>query len=156
MYPKADIPVVELSLNALKPLDYHINLGAMLAPMREEGVLILGSGNVVHNLGEVQRDRPDHGESWAKRFDDAVAEQMAGDPGNIGRVTDHPNFRRAVPTPEHFLPLAYVAGLAATDECSSKALLRGYSMRSEEHTSELQSLMRTSYAVVCLKKKKTQ
>src|SRR3546814_13548610 len=99
----------------------------MLEPMREEGVLILGSGNVVHNLGEVQRDRPDHGESWAKRFDDAVAEQMAGDPGNIGRVTDHPNFRRAVPTPEHFLPLAYVAGLAATDECSSKALLRGYS-----------------------------
>src|SRR3546814_12499193 len=55
---------------------------------------------------------------------------MAGDPGNIGRVTDHPNFRRAVPTPEHFLPLAYVAGLAATDECSSKALLRGYSMGS--------------------------
>src|SRR3546814_5096657 len=100
MYPKADIPVVELSLNALKPLDYHINLGAMLAPMREEGVLILGSGNVVHNLGEVKRDRPDHGESWAKRCDDAVAEQMAGDPGNIGRVTDHTNFRRAVPRSE--------------------------------------------------------
>src|SRR3546814_13343139 len=109
MYPKADIPVVELSINALKPLDYHINLGAMLAPMREEGVLILGSGNVVPNLGEVQRDRPDPGESWAKRFEDAVAEQMAGDPVNIGRVPDNTNFRRAVPPPGHFLPMPYVA-----------------------------------------------
>src|SRR3546814_16525552 len=81
MYPKADIPVVELSLNALKPLDYHINLGAMLAPMREEGVLILGRGNVVHNMGEVQRDRPDHGESWEKRYEAAGAEQGEGDRG---------------------------------------------------------------------------
>src|SRR3546814_9601090 len=77
MYPKADIPVVELSLNALKPLDYHINLGAMLAPMREEGVLILGSGNVVYNMGEDQRDRTDQGESWARRFDASGRENVS-------------------------------------------------------------------------------
>src|SRR3954447_25789868 len=64
-FPEADIPVVQLSANALKPFDYHLELGAKLAPLREDGVLVIGSGNVVHNLGGVSRALPDAGFDWA-------------------------------------------------------------------------------------------
>ena len=77
VFPEADIPVVQLSINALKPLDYHVDLGRRLAPLRERGVMIIGSGNVVHNLGRVQWDNPDGAFDWAERFDDSVVEQLA-------------------------------------------------------------------------------
>jgi 4,5-DOPA dioxygenase extradiol len=67
-FPDASIPVVQLSINAEKPLDYHLDLGARLAALRETGVLVLGSGNVVHNLGGVAWDKPDVGFDWAQRF----------------------------------------------------------------------------------------
>src|ERR1051326_4185051 len=71
LYPRADIPVVQLSINALKPLDYHVELGAKLAGLRERGIMVLASGNVVHNLRLIEWDRPDDGRDWARRFDDA-------------------------------------------------------------------------------------
>jgi 4,5-DOPA dioxygenase extradiol len=129
LYPAADIPVVQLSINALKPLQYHLDLAARLAPLRDSGILILGSGNVVHNLRQVQWNRPDAAFDWAERFDDAVAEQLGDDPAGILKVTAHPDFRLAVPTPDHFIPLLYLAGLAA-DERGLRTLLRGYALGS--------------------------
>lgn len=129
LFPEADVPVVQLSLNALKPLDYHVDLGARLAPLREKGILIVSSGNVVHNLGRINWHDPDGGTDWARHFDDATAEQMVRDPANILRLTAHPDYALAVPTPDHFIPLLYTAGLAAAGE-GAKPLLRGYAMGS--------------------------
>jgi 4,5-DOPA dioxygenase extradiol len=130
MYPDADVPVVQLSINALKPLGYHLELGARLAPLRERGIMILGSGNVVHNLGRIDWNDPDGGTAWARRFDDAVARRMAEAPGDILEVAEHGDFRLAVPTPDHFIPLLYIAGLAAAEGKPADPLLRGYSMGS--------------------------
>ena len=130
LYPQAEIPVVQLSINALKPLDFHVDLGKRLAPLRERGVMILGSGNVVHNLGRIKWSSPDEGFDWAERFDDAVVEQLASDPAGILKVTEHPDYPLAVPTPDHFIPLLYIAGLAAASEEAMEPLVRGYAMGS--------------------------
>lgn len=114
LYPAADIPVVQLSLNALRPLDYHLELGSALAEMRKRGVLILASGNVVHNLGELDRRDPG-GKPWAHRFDDAATDLMAQQPGDVLKLAEHPDFNAAVPTPDHFIPLLYLSALAAKD-----------------------------------------
>ena len=114
-FPDADVPVVQLSIDASKPLDYHVDLGAALAPLRDEGVLIVGSGNVVHNLPAIDCRRwAETGFDWAHRFDDAARELMTSAPGEDRRRSrEHPDYRHAVPTPDHFLPLLYIAGLAA-------------------------------------------
>lgn len=130
LWPEADVPVVQLSINALKPLDYHVELGAKLAPLRDRGVLIVGSGNVVHNLRRVQWNEPDIAFDWAERFDDAVVEQLISDPGAILRITEHADYELAVPTPDHFIPLLYVAGLAGASNVQMKPLVRGYAMGS--------------------------
>ncbi|WP_442594478.1 4,5-DOPA dioxygenase extradiol [Parapusillimonas sp. JC17] len=130
LYPDADIPVLQLSINALKPLDYHLELAASLHALRERGVMIVASGNVVHNLQKIQWRQRDFAYDWAKRFDDAVVQQLAQQPEDILRICDHPDYDLAVPTPDHFIPLLYVAGLAAADGTKPEALVRGYSMGS--------------------------
>lgn len=130
LYPDADVPVVQLSLNATRPLEYHLDLSRRLAPLRNRGVLIIASGNVVHNLRVLRWNEPNLGFPWAQRFDDAVAEQLARDPEDILRLTEHPNFAASVPTSEHFVPLLYTAGLASADNDVLEPLVRGYSMGS--------------------------
>lgn len=130
VYPEADIPVVQLSINALKPLDYHVELGRELAPLRDSGILIIGSGNVVHNLRRVQWDKPDSAFDWAERFDDSTQQQLASDPGGILKLTEHADYGLAVPTPDHFIPLLYIAGIAAESGETMEPFLKGYAMGS--------------------------
>ena len=130
LYPEADVPVVQLSINALKPIDYHVELARRLAPLRERGILILGSGNVVHNLRRIEWNRPDAAFDWAERFDDSVVEQLRRNPADILKVTEHADYALAVPTPDHFIPMLYLAGLAAESGARVEALVRGYAMGS--------------------------
>ena len=130
LYPKAEVPVVQLSINALRPLDYHLELAAALAPLRDRGIMIVGSGNVVHNLRRVQWGQPDSAFDWAERFDDAVVDQLTTAPGGILEVAGHPDFALAVPTPDHFIPLLYLAGLASAAGEAAEPLVRGYALGS--------------------------
>lgn len=134
-FPSADIPVVQLAINAEQPLDYHVQLGAALAPLRDRGVMVVASGNVVHNLRRIDWSRPDHGDDWARSFDEAAREIMTTDPGSILRLSEHPAFSLAVPTPDHFIPLLYLAGLAAAAGKAAEVLIDGYAMGSLSMTS---------------------
>lgn len=125
-FPNADIPVVQLSINAERPLEYHFELGAKLAPLRQRGILIVASGNVVHNLRRIDWSQPDGGLDWAHRFDDAVREHMTTSPAEVLSLRDHTDFPVAVPTPDHFLPLVYLAGLAEAGGSTTDVLVDGY------------------------------
>ena len=126
LFPDADIPVLQLSLNAAKELDYHLDLAARLAPLRRRGVLIVASGNVVHNLRRLDMRKPDAATDWARRFDDAAREVMTTAPGNVLSLRGHADYAMAVPTPDHFLPLLYVAALADQAGKPTSVLVDGY------------------------------
>jgi 4,5-DOPA dioxygenase extradiol len=98
-------------------------------------VLILGSGNVVHNLGRIRWDQPDTGFDWAHSFDRAAVELMTSAPDDIVALRDHDAFELAVPTPDHFIPLLYLAGLASAAGRPSDVLVDGYAMGSLSMTS---------------------
>lgn len=112
MYPEADIPVVPLSLSSLQPGAWHYDLARQLDPLRDEGVLVVGSGNIVHNL-RYWRMGQDEPLDWAQRFDEDIAARIAEGhhEGMMGYETLGPDALLAVPTPEHYLPLLYVLGL---------------------------------------------
>jgi len=125
-FPDADVPVVQLSIDGTKPLDYHLDLAARLAPLRARGILIVGSGNIVHNLRRVDWRQPDVGFDWARRFDDAAREVITDTPGNVLALQAHPDFPAAVPTPDHFIPALYLAALADVAGERPAVLVDGY------------------------------
>ncbi len=113
VYPKADIPVVQLSIDSTQPPAFHYELGTRLAPLRDEGILIAGFGNVVHNLGKLNWKEDAPALDWAERFGGAVrghVEKREHAPlvNYEGMGTDA---QLAIPTPEHYLPLLYILGL---------------------------------------------
>jgi 4,5-DOPA dioxygenase extradiol len=148
-FPDADIPVVQLSINAFRDFDYHLELGAKLAPLRERGVLVVSSGNVVHNLGGMNRALVDEGYDWAERFDQDAKAVMLDQPADAARLDGHRDFVHAVPTPDHFLPLLYFSGLAAAAGTGTDVLVDGYaygSLSMTAYTLGLQCTVGTSAA----------
>lgn len=125
-FPQADIPVVQLSIHALRDFDSHFELGAQLAPLRERGVLIVGSGNVVHNLRALNWKQPEAGFDWARRFDEAARAALTERPEAVPALRDHRDYDRAAPTPDHFIPLLYIAGLAGAAGRPLDLLADGY------------------------------
>lgn len=113
IYPDADIPVVQLSIDWTKPPEFHYKIGKMLAPLREEGILIIGSGNLVHNLHAYSWSRhPVEPFDWAVRFEKKVKELLldANDNPLINYITLGKDAVLSIPTPDHYLPLLYVIG----------------------------------------------
>jgi 4,5-DOPA dioxygenase extradiol len=114
MYPEADIPVIQLSLNYNHPLPLHFRIGEELSSLREEGVLIIGSGNLVHNLMMLQRNGEPY--PWALDFDRTVKDRiLKRDYGSLVSLSALGDVDLAHPSTEHYLPLLYVLGAAGTD-----------------------------------------
>ena len=121
MYPNANIPVLQLSIDYSKGPQYHYDLAKDLYSLRKKGVLILGSGNMVHNLRLVAWDRlaePEFGFDWAYELNDKF-KQLISDGNhqaliNFGSIS--PDISKAIPTSEHYLPLLYTLGLQGKNE----------------------------------------
>lgn len=117
MYPAADIPVCQLSINLDLSFEEAAEIGSLLAPLREQGVLILGSGNVVHNLRMVNFEKED-GYEWAWRFDGYIAEAVKQ--RNFKAISTFPGMeqeaRLAIPTFEHYVPLLYAMGASTPED----------------------------------------
>lgn len=118
IYPAADIPVFQLSIDYKKPAEYHYGLAKELAPLREEGVLILCSGNIVHNLREADFANMDAKPfSWAEEADAALKDCLCRK--KTDSLIDYhslPHSRLAIPTNDHYLPLLYFIALQQADE----------------------------------------
>ncbi|HNE30537.1 MAG TPA: class III extradiol ring-cleavage dioxygenase, partial [Saprospiraceae bacterium] len=120
-YPKADVPVIQMSLDYSQPAQYHYELARELAALRRKGVLIVGSGNMVHNLGLVAWDKlndSDFGYDWAIEASNKMKSSiLSGDHQPlINFQAQGKAFNLAIPTPEHFLPLLYTLALQEKDE----------------------------------------
>ena len=117
MYPNANIPIVQLSIDKTKPFEYHYELGQQISFLREQGVLIMGSGNIVHNLKKIswQEDAPIHG--WALEFDQWVKKraQERDFESLVKKAANTKAGQLSIPTPEHYLPLLYVLGAGGKD-----------------------------------------
>jgi 4,5-DOPA dioxygenase extradiol len=127
-YPQADVPVVQLSLQTGRDGRHHLRVGRALRPLRDEGVLILGSGSAVHNLRELMRGSHAPIADWAREFDDWLAACVAA--GDLAALADYrrlaPQAPRAHPSEEHYLPILVAAGAAEGEPTA--ALYRAIAM----------------------------
>jgi 4,5-DOPA dioxygenase extradiol len=119
VYPKADVPVIQLSIDETQPPAFHYEIGRRLAPLRDEGVLLVGSGNLVHNLHAYAWGRHIiEPFEWATRFEQRAREAMSN--GDDKLIVDYEAFGRdavlSVPTPDHYLPLLYILGARNSGE----------------------------------------
>ena len=121
MYPAASIPVLQLSIDYSKPAQYHYDLAKDLKRLRKRGVLIIGSGNIIHNLRLIDwqnMDKPNHGFDWAHEFNEAFMQNLYShnhrDLINFSSLGATANL--AIPTPDHYLPLIYTLGLSNHNE----------------------------------------
>lgn len=126
MYPLADVPVVQLKIDASQSLEFHFELGNRLAPLRGEGVLILGSGNLVHNLRAYSWNRPDaDAYDWATRFERRIVNSI--DDRRFSELLLLESMGRdaalAVPSPDHYLPLLYTLGSVQSNDQLSWPIL---------------------------------
>jgi 4,5-DOPA dioxygenase extradiol len=116
MYPNADIPVIQLSIDYNKPAQYHYDLAKQLASLRKKGVLIIGSGNMVHNLGMIAWDKikePEYGFDWAIEMNSIFKEKIGN--GDFKSLIEYEKLNKAaklaIPTPDHYYPLLYSIAL---------------------------------------------
>ena len=119
VFPAADIPVVQLSIDETQPAEFHYETGKRLAPLRDEGVLVVGSGNLVHNLHAYAWGRHEvEPLNWAVRFDELARELL--ETGNHGPLINYETLGKdallAAPTPDHYLPLLYIAAMQREDD----------------------------------------
>jgi 4,5-DOPA dioxygenase extradiol len=119
VFPDADIPIVQLSINETEPARFHYDLAKKLAPLRDEGVLVVGSGNIVHNLHTYAWGKHDvEPFDWAVRFEARARDLMLA--GDHDPLVDYESLGRdamlAAPTPDHYLPLLYIQGLRHPDD----------------------------------------
>jgi 4,5-DOPA dioxygenase extradiol len=122
VFPDADVPVVQLGIDETQAPAFHHALGQRLRPLRDEGILLVGSGNIVHNLHAYAWGRhPVQPFDWATRFEAMARDLLAR--GDHGPLVDYASLGRdaelAVPTPEHYLPLLYVLGASDPDDAVS-------------------------------------
>jgi 4,5-DOPA dioxygenase extradiol len=135
MFPDADVPVVQLSMDASLSFDEHVALGAALDPLRDEGVLILASGDIVHNLRTMDWSKEEAAFDWAREFDDDARTILTSDPTRLGALADHRHYAAAVPTPDHFIPALHLAGLADAGGTNAEVLVAGTAYGSISMTS---------------------
>ena len=118
LYPDADVPVIQLSLDYRQSPKYHFELAAELGALREKGVLIMGSGNMVHNLRVLDWHKPDNGFDWAQEANAKMKKLILAD--DFQQLINYKmlghDVEMSVPTPEHFLPLLYALGLKEKNE----------------------------------------
>lgn len=119
VFPQSDVPVIQLSIDETQPPEFHYQLGQRLAPLRDEGVLVIGSGNLVHNLHTYAWGRQDvEAFEWAIKFEKRARELMTG--GDFAPLVNYESLGRdallSVPTPDHYLPLLYVLGSVQPDD----------------------------------------
>ena len=118
LYPAADVPVIQMSLDYNKGAEYHFELGSQLRALRNKGVLIVGSGNMVHNLRMIEWNKPEEGSDWAVEANALIRKLLLA--GDHDKLVHYERLGQAVklaiPTPEHYLPLLYILAMSNRDE----------------------------------------